>query len=349
MAIYRFEAKIIGRRAKDKAGRPIPGRSVSVVAKAAYRSGQKLHDDKQERTYNYRSRAQEVVCAEIVLPEGSPSWLVPDAVAERGGRGQREELWNRIEQVERRSDSQLAREFVIALPMELEQEQQVGLIRGWCSEQIAAHGYVADFAVHRSRDGHNPHAHVLCTLRPVEGDGFGKKPDQSGKFTGGGGAGYGAKSELEAWRLAWETHCNAALEEAGSDARVDRRSLREQGIDRMPEPKVGPDATAMERRGAVEDSERGRDARQVRMQNEMQADIRAVQANGEVAMEAETEVTWRTRLRDAFTHVYHEAQELMRDESSGPRLPRDPLVPEPGEARSDPPAGPRPGPEPERS
>ncbi|MCW5631886.1 MAG: MobA/MobL family protein [Rubrivivax sp.] len=345
MAIYRLEAKIISRRAKDRAGRPIPGRTVSVVAKAAYRSGQRLHDEQQERTYNYRSRAQEVVHAELVLPEGAPAWLQPDSDGTSARRELREELWNRIEQAERRSDSQLAREFVISLPLELEQEQQVGLIRGWCSEQITVHGFVADFAVHRSRDGQNPHAHVLCTLRPVEGDGFGRKPDQSGKFHGGG-VGFAAKSELEAWRLSWETHCNAALEAAGSDARVDHRSLKDQGIDREPEPKIGADATAMERRGAVEDSERGRAARQVRMQNDMRSAIRDAQHQGEVA--GETEVSWGARLRGAFTYVYQEAQELLRDESSGPRPEREPKEPAGPSAPAEPP-GPIPGPEPERS
>ena len=350
MAIYRLETKIISRRARDRAGRPVPGRTVSVVAKAAYRSGQRLHDDQQDRTYNYRSRAQEVVHTELVLPDVAPAWLGPDTEDTTPGRNPREELWNRIELAERRSDSQLAREFVIALPVELEQEQQIGLIRGWCDEQIAAHGYIADFALHRSRDGHNPHAHVLCTLRPVEGEGFGKKPDQSGKFHGGG-VGFGAKTELEGWRLSWETHCNAALEATGRDERVDHRSLRDQGIDREPEPKIGADATAMERRGAVDDSERGRNARQVRMQNELRTAVRDVEHQGEVSLDAETEITWSARLRGAFTHLYHEAQELLRDESSGPRrdhereAPAQELgAPAPGAE----PSGPQPGIEPER-
>jgi hypothetical protein len=93
MAIFRLEAKIIGRRAKNKAGKPIPGRTVSVVAKAAYRAGEKLHDERTDRTYNYRSRAQEVVHTEIVAPDDAPSWLSgPDG--EAGGQNPRERLWN---------------------------------------------------------------------------------------------------------------------------------------------------------------------------------------------------------------------------------------------------------------
>ena len=318
MAIFRFEAKIIGRRAKDKAGKPIPGRSVSVIAKAAYRAGEKLHDDRTDKTYNYRSRAQEVVHSEIVAPDLAPSWLRP--ADDDGTAGNpRERLWNEIERSEKRVDSQLAREFIIALPLELEREQQADLIRHWCQDQVTAHGYVADFAVHKSRDGNNPHAHILCTLRPVEGEGFGKKPDMSGKFNERGSVGAGAKSDLEAWRESWEIHCNEALERAGIDARIDHRSLKDQGIDREPEPKIGVDAAAMQRRGAVEDPERSRDARQVRMQNELRTSVRAIEATGGAPLDGETEATWSMRLRSSFAYWFEEARELMRDETSGPR------------------------------
>lgn len=325
MAIFRLEAKIIGRRAKDKAGKPIPGKSVSVVAKAAYRAGAKLHDDRQDRTYNYRSRAQEVVHTEIVSPDDAPSWLSPP---EPGGPDmRRERLWNEVERAEKRVDSQLAREFVIALPVELEREQQIGLLRQWCQQEVAGRGFVADFAYHRSKDGHNPHGHVLCTLRPVEGEGFGKKPDMSGKFFDQGQVGHGAKSDLEGWRSSWETLCNGALEQAGHDARVDHRSLKEQGIDREPEPKIGVEATAMQRRGAEVDPDRVRDARRVRMENALRADIRGVENQGDTAPIPDTETPWRARLRGHATHLWGEFRELLRDESSGGRGAEPPREP----------------------
>lgn len=318
MAIFRLEAKIIGRRAKNKAGKTIPGRTVSIVAKAAYRAGEKLHDERTDRTYNYRSRGQEVVHTEIVAPDEAPSWLSgPDGEADSQNR--REQLWNEIERAERRVDSQLAREFIISLPVELEREQQVGLLRQWCRNEVAAHGFVADFAVHKSSDGHNPHGHVLCTLRPVEGEGFGKKPDMAGKFHERGAVGHGAKSELEGWRSSWEILCNEALERAGHDARIDHRSLKDQGIDREPEPKIGVEATAMQRRGANDDPDRVRDARQVRMENELIPAVRAVEAQGETATVGETDVTWWSRLHGGASHVWGEFRELLRDESSGPR------------------------------
>lgn len=316
MAIFRLEAKIIGRRAKDKAGKPIPGRSVSVVAKAAYRAGQKLHDERTDRTYNYRSRAQEVVHTEIVAPDDAPSWLKPESGGADAGNP-RERLWNEIERAERRVDSQLAREFVISLPVELEREQQVELLRLWCRNEVTAQGFVADFAVHKSSDGHNPHGHVLCTLRPVEGEGFGKKPDMTGKFHERGAVGHGAKSELEGWRSSWEILCNEALERAGHEVRIDHRSLKDQGIDREPEPKIGVEATAMQRRGASEDPDRVRDARQVRMRNELLGDVRSVEMHGETAAGEETELTWWARLQGGASIVWSEFREYLRDESSG--------------------------------
>lgn len=315
MAIFRLEAKIIGRRAKDKTGKPIAGRSVSVVAKAAYRAGEKLHDERTDKTYNYRSRAQEVMHCEIVAPDDAPSWLAP---CDQGAAANaRERLWNEIECAEKRVDSQLAREFIIALPVELEGEQQAGLVRLWCRDQITSQGYVADFALHRSKDGNNPHAHILCTLRPVEGEGFGKKPDMSGKFNERGQVGHGAKSDLEGWRSSWEILCNEALERAGVDARIDHRSLKDQGIDREPEPKIGVDATAMQRRGANDDPDRARDARQVRMKNELTQSVRAVEAQGETVMAGETDVTWWSRLQGGLRHGWDEFREYLQDESSG--------------------------------
>jgi hypothetical protein len=317
MAIFRLEAKIIGRRAKTKAGKPIPGKSVSVVAKAAYRSGEKLIDERTDITYNYSSRGQEVVHREIVAPENAPGWLKP-ADGSAPGHAERQNLWNEVERAEKRVDSQLAREFVIALPVELDREQQASLLRHWCQQEVASKGFVADIAIHRSHDGNNPHSHVLCTLRPIDEDGFGKKPDMSGKFHAGG-VGYGPKTELEGWRSSWEILCNEALERAGSDARIDHRSLTDQGIDREPEPKIGVEAIGMQRRGAEEDPDRVRDVRHIRMENDLLGEVRAVQKSGEVVMQGEDETTFLGRLRDGFSHLAAEWKTFLRDESSGGR------------------------------
>jgi len=130
---YRLETKIIGRQAKGRDGKVISGKRVSVVAKAAYRSGQSLRDDNADKTFNYRSRTQEVAYSEIMAPESAPEWLKgngPDSNAgTRKQREMRETLWNTIERVEKRKDSQLCREFVASLPKGLNRDQQIELVR----------------------------------------------------------------------------------------------------------------------------------------------------------------------------------------------------------------------------
>jgi MobA/MobL family len=301
VALYRCEARIIGRQSRGKDGKkPIPGTRVSVVAKAAYRSGERLRDEQTGRWFNYRSRTQEIVHAEICAPENAPDWA-----ADRGA------LWNAVERKEneskRHASAQLAREFIVALPRELNEQQQIDLIRGWCNDEMVSNGLVADFALHRSHDGRNPHAHILVTMRPFDREGFGKKARDLNE-----------KPVLLAHRKAWEVHCNAALEAAGSEARVDCRSLAERGIDRTPQPKIGVAATAMKERGAVADPDLVRNARQVDMENAARPMIRAIQEHGEVPQWG-AGATWWERARIAIGDAYEHAREFLHDVSSGSR------------------------------
>lgn len=333
---YRLETKIIGRKVKDKSGQAIPGKQVSVVAKAAYRSGQSLKDERADKTFNYRSRTQEVAYSEILAPENAPDWLkgsVPDANAgTRKQRDVREQLWNTIERVEKRKDSQLAREFVASLPRGLNREQQIELIRGWCRSEFTAKGFVVDLAVHKSKGGKNPHAHVLCTMRPATPDGFGKKPDTSGKFNGRGAAGLAAKGELDAWRESWEKHVNTALEKAGREERVDRRSLKARGLDQIPQPKIGVAATAMKRRGIDDDPKRFQEVRWIKTLNAARAFVRAI-TEGEGMPVVGNGATWWERSYSVAVRVAKEIAETVRgtwrmrldaqrdkDDLDGPRL-----------------------------
>jgi ATP-dependent exoDNAse (exonuclease V) alpha subunit len=280
MAIYRLEAKIIKRqRGKRTALAAAAYQSASILRAAAYRSGEKLIDGQTKDSFDYRPRQQEVLHCEIMAPKNGPLWLQnsePKGPDDRQRqRALRERLWNTIEQVEKRKDSQLAREFIASLPRELNLEQQVALVRGWCETEFVSKGLVVDFAIHRSKTGQNPHAHILCTTRPVEGQGFGKKPSTAGKFNGRGAVGIGAKAELESWRDSWAKHENAALEKAGRPERVDHRSLKDRGISREPEPKIGAAAMGMIRRGL--DPERFKLWRYIRTLNQMRPLARAIQ------------------------------------------------------------------------
>jgi hypothetical protein len=322
VAIYRLEAKVIGRKSKAS-----PDRQTSVVAKAAYRSGEKLKDERNDMTFNYVNRSQQVTHSEIIAPEEAHGWLFPQKANEQL-RNIRERLWNMIERVEKRKDSQLAREFVASLPKELDHEQGTELVREWCSHEFVSKGYIVDFNLHKSKNGKNPHAHILCAMRPVEGSGFGKKPDMQGKFFGRGQTGRGAKSQLMEWRESWEKFVNTALERAGRDERVDHRSLKDRGIDQIPEPKIGVAAMAMERRGIVEDSDRARLARETKMINEMMPYFRSLQKHGYIREAGvghewwQRSMTFMSRMRDYAANLIERGWQKVvgrgRDHEQGP-------------------------------
>jgi ATP-dependent exoDNAse (exonuclease V) alpha subunit len=315
-AHYRLETKIVGRQAKGQNKQPIPGKSVSVVAKAAYRSGQSLKDDRADKTFNYRSRTQEVAFSEIMAPENAPDWLraenSPGFAGAKKQREQRQQLWNTIERVEKRKDSQLAREFVLSLPRQLDRAQQIELVRDWCAAEFVSKGFVVDLAIHKSKSGLNPHAHVLVTTRPVTVDGFGKKPDTAGKFNGRGAAGYGVKDDLMNWRESWCNAENSALEKAGRPERADHRSLKARGIDKIPEPKIGVEATAMQRRGLDLDPRRHQFVRWVKMLNEARPHIRNLKAFGRTLAKPSRSL-WLQRSADYLSQFGEKAGRVLHD------------------------------------
>jgi ATP-dependent exoDNAse (exonuclease V) alpha subunit len=317
MAIYRLEAKIISRSNRGRSVvRSAAYRSGSILHSAAYRSGSELRDDKSQATFNYRPRAQEVVHSEILAPKDGPFWLQGAASQNNEElhrqRAMRERLWNTIEQVEKRKDSRLAREFVAALPRELSVEQQVELVRGWCDKEFVSKRLVVDFAIHKSKDGKNPHAHILCTTRPVEGQGFGKKPSTAGQFCSRSAPGRKGKSELTGWRESWEFHANAALEKAGREERIDRRSLKDRGLDLIPQPKIGVAATAMKRRGILPDPERFKLVRYIKSLNFARPWLRSIEKTGEVYQHGMGKNWWERSLL-AVSHAARSARETVLD------------------------------------
>lgn len=82
----------------------------------------------------------------------------------------RQNLWNKVEQVERRKDALLAREFEIAFPQELNQEQRKKMLNELCSDLVKKYGVVVDAAIHAPHtdgrsDARNYHAHIMFTTR----------------------------------------------------------------------------------------------------------------------------------------------------------------------------------------
>ncbi|MEL4897473.1 MobQ family relaxase [Crocosphaera sp. Alani8] len=220
MAIYHLSAKIISR-----------GKGQSATASAAYRAAEKIRDERTGLIFDYR-RKGEVYATEIIAPDNAPDWV-----------NSRETLWNQVELFERRKNSQLAREFDMALPLELTHHQKQELVRKFVKAEFISRGLAADLAFHNF-DSHNPHVHIMVTTRTVDDQGFGAKTRHLNK-----------KDFLLSLRKSWETHTNEALEQAGSEQRIDHRSLEQQGINRIPQIHLGANVMAMMKRGIV--TERG--------------------------------------------------------------------------------------------
>jgi len=263
MAIYRCEARIITR-----------GKGHSVVAAAAYRTGTKIKDERADITHNYSRRQKGVVDSVILRPENSPEWTAKTAT-----------LWNEVERSENRKDARLAREFILTLPRELSQKENLQLAVEWAQSNLVSKGMVVEVSMHNPKGGMNPHAHVLCTMRTIEGDKFSaKKPRE-----------WNDVEVLMDWRESWGKAVNAALEKAGRPERVDHRSLADRGIDRIPEPKLGK-AKPMKERGAVEDPERFKLWRWVKSLNFVRPWLHAIGKFGQVSEEGMGNKWWERSL-----------------------------------------------------
>ncbi|RMN70585.1 MobQ family relaxase [Pseudomonas savastanoi] len=255
IAIFHASTKPIARSA---------GRS-SVAA--AYRSGTELVDMRTGLVHDYTRRGG-VVSTEIMLPDGTSA--------------ERNALWNAAESAEKRKDGRTGREWIIALPAELDDGARQELASAFGIELATRYGVAVDLAIHlpdREGDNRNHHAHVMTTTRQVSRDAagllvMGEKStiELSDTKRRGMGLGSGA-DEVVAIRQLWERMANRALENAGSDARIDSRSLKAQGLDREATTHLGPVASDMERRNKA--SNRGDGNRQVAANNALREQLSA--------------------------------------------------------------------------
>ena len=266
MAIYHCSIKVI----KRSEGR-------SAVAAAAYRSGQKLINEWDGMTHDY-TKKRGVVHTEILLP----SHALPDF-------SDRSALWNSVEQSEKSDKAQLAREIEIALPVELDRQEQISLVRVYVRDNFVATGMCADFSIHDKDDG-NPHAHIMLTMRPLKANGeWGTKCRKEYDLDGHGQrirlpsgtfkshrvntTDWNEQSKAEEWRAAWAGYVNRALEGKGLAERIDHRSFARQEIEQIPTIHMGVAATQMERRGIC--TEKGSVNREIAAQDKLLKEIKA--------------------------------------------------------------------------
>jgi len=216
----------------------------SVVAAAAYRLGERLHDERYQTVHDY-TRRRGVESTFTVAPVDAPSWA-----------HEPESLWNAAERTETRKNSTLAREVELALPSMLEPADRQRIAERFAAELVERYNVAASVAIHnpgRHGDDRNYHAHILFTTREMTAEGLGKKTRiLDDRKTG--------PQEVTKLRELAAEIINEHLAAANADIRVDHRSFRERGIDKEPTTHLGPAASEMERRG--EQTERGEINRQ---------------------------------------------------------------------------------------
>ena len=269
MAIYHLSAKVISR-----------GKGKSATAAAAYRAGEKITDKRTGLTFDYSQR-KGVYATEIIAPDHAPNWV-----------GDRSRLWNSVELFETRRNSRLAREFDIALPVELSHDQKRELVRNFVKEQLVSRSLVVDLAFH-DINSHNPHVHIMLTTRRIEAEGFGAKERDLDK-----------KDFLFKLRESWSEIANRALERAGHSEKIDHRTLEEQGINRIPQIHLGADVAAMMKRGIA--TERGEEYLSISAANQQ---IKAL--SGQItAIERKIEVEKEVSKKDTPKPTHAQAIDL---------------------------------------
>jgi hypothetical protein len=209
----------------------------SAPGLAAYRAGERIRDERTGRIHDHTAR-QDVLHKEIVLPSGF-------ADSEMSWARDRSILWNAAEAAERRRNSRVAREYLVALPVELDQSQRVAVVREFAQELVERYRFAMDVSIHGPRDfpGSDPrnfHAHLLATTREARADGLAAKTlaemhDLRRRRMGL----RPSLEELLQVRERWASLANAALERAHVEARIDHRAAQGLSPRGAPERAVG--------------------------------------------------------------------------------------------------------------
>ncbi|MCM3571269.1 MobQ family relaxase [Neobacillus mesonae] len=217
MAIYHFSNQIISRKKQQ-----------NTIAAAAYRSGERLKDERTNETKFYKRQVKPVT--HILAPSHAPNWVYD-----------RQKLWNEVEKKEKQWNAQLAREINVALPKELSHEDQEQLAIDFCNEIFVADGMIADLAIHRD-DEENPHFHVMLTIRPFNEDGsWGNKQIKVKEMVNGKQrikalhtTDWNTKEKLLYWREQWAIYANRSLEKNGFSERITHLSNKDRGLETLP-------------------------------------------------------------------------------------------------------------------
>ena len=308
MATYHFNAQVVSRSC-----------GASAVAGAAYRSGECLTDERTGEEHDHTDR-DDLDGAEILAPPNAPAWVQDRA-----------QLWNAVEAAEKRQDAQVAREIRVAIPRELPPEAQRELVRDFAQRSFVDKGMVADVAVHGGQDGHNPHAHIMLTTRPISPEGFGLKKNRE----------WNKKKHVVTWRQGWADSANRALKQHGRAERIDHRTLvaqrdealqrgdhtRADELDRDPQVRLGRAAWIAVRTGKDTDQHRraeeidGRNAAREQERVALREELRTIQQQIQQLQDL---------IRRGLEKVKETIKELVRGPGTDPAdTSAEPLKPEP--------------------
>ncbi len=260
MAIFHCSIKIVSR-----------GKGKSAVGASAYRSGEKFKNEYDGETHDY-TRKGGIAFMGILLPSNAPIAYKDRCI-----------LWNAVEHVERAKNAQLARDIEVAIPKEIPKSQWVKMMEEYCQTNFVSKGMIADYCIH-DNDPNSPHCHILLTMRPLNEKGeFGAKckkeyvlDDKGEKIRLASGAfksfkvdttDWNSQENSEIWRSDWANICNRLLDENGITERIDHRSYKRQGIDKIPSIHLGVACSQMEQKGIP--TERGNINRQIAEDNKL--------------------------------------------------------------------------------
>src|SRR5271170_51499 len=243
---YHFSVEAVGR-----------GNGAPVVAKAAYRSGECLYDERIGQMFDYRYGAERVIDSFVMARDEAPAWI------RHAAREARQRAWNEAERADPKANARIATELVVGLPHELTGAQRKELLSAFVRRIVEKHGVFADVAIHTAHDERNIHAHILLSHRELGPEGFGEIANRRtitrkhrGEVKEMTTAGIAATpGDIKKLREQWAQDVNRAYEQAGLDIRVDHRSFEDRGIKELPTIHLGPTAAKMEREG--KNSDRG--------------------------------------------------------------------------------------------
>ncbi len=197
MAIFHLSFKVLTRTTKT-------GKSKSSLYLAAYNSREKLKDELTGLTFDY-TKKNDLYKSGIILPEDAPTRFYDRAT-----------LWGEVEKSEKRKDSQICRHAIIALPAELNGEQNEELLKKYLKNNFIKLGMCADYAIHDINN--KPHAHVMLTMRKCENGGFSKKKARE----------WNDPKLAEVWRRQWSVLVNKTLKENGNKNTITHLSFLRQ-------------------------------------------------------------------------------------------------------------------------